>query len=441
MLRVLSLIILVLLLAWPAAAQPESPDYAVRLIRRHFTDDNRQAVVEFEVQNIGATATVPATARLVVIATGMEVATASVPPLQANEIRTVSMPFPTSLFQPGSVESLRAAVGVNEVEAVASQTIQNNYAQISLTFPDTLPEATPEATVVPTPANAAERLLEQLRLNPSDPAQLAVIVGLIGTVLILLLIMWVILRLLFRRPPDFSNWQPAYTSLFPLDPNSAAGRRQQWQSVAQNNALPPICSEGNIHASKRLFGMDGAYLSGWRITAMRVSQYDMYGRINRSQVLATRRLVNRLDATARKSSRLTNAQIERRLRPVARGLVGKLRKRLNSRNAMLPIALDLRFQGRHGEVRILFELYQCQQGQWGLLDQWEPEMSISGKTINEGYTYTFYGQRPNETFKTFSQRLQDDMVRTLSEMVRPQVFTSDTSPTPVPTQDHMPKVE
>lgn len=438
MFRALTLLLLALLLVWPAAAQPESPDYAVRLIRRHFTEDNRQAVVEFEVQNIGATATVPATARLVVIATGQEVATATVPPLQANEIRTVSMPFPTSLFQPGSVESLRAAVGVNEVEAAGSQTIQNNYAQISLTFPNTLPaETTPEATATPTPANA----VEQLAQNLTDPVRTAVIVGLAGTVLILVLIIWIILRLLFRRPPDFSNWQPAYTSLFPLDPNSPAGRRQQWQSVAQNNTLPPICSEGSVHASKRLFGMDGEYLSNWRITAMRVSQYDMYGRINRSQTLTTRRLVSRLDTTARKSSRLTNEQIEKRLRPVARGLVGSLRKRLNNRNAMLPIALDLRFQGRHGEVRILFELYQCQQGQWELLDQWEPEMSISGKTINEGFTYTFYGQRPNETMKTFTQRLQDDIARTLAEMIRPQVFSGDTSPAPAATQDHLPKVE
>lgn len=437
MLRALLLTVLALLLAWPTAAQPDTPDYAVRLIRGRFTEDNRQAIVEFEVQNLGVAATVPATARLVVIATGQEVAAATVPPLAATEIRTVSLPFSTAGFEPSSVESLRAAVGINEIEAAGSEDIQNNYAQISLTFPATIPpEATPEAT----PADETARLLERLRLNPSDPAQMAVIVGLVGALLVLLLIAWVILRLLFRRPPDFSNWQPAYGSLFPLDPSSTAGRRQQWQALAQNNALPPIGSEGSIHACKRLFGIQGAYLSGWHITAIRASQYDLYGRISRSQILAPRGLVRRLDAVARQKDRLTSEQIERRLRPVARGLAGRLRRRLNNRNAMLPIALDLRFQGRHGEVRILFELYQCQYRQWNLLDQWEPEMTISGKSINEAYTYTFYGQRPGETLKTFTQRLQDDLVRTLAEMVRPQVF-SDTSPTPVPTQDHLPKVE
>ncbi|MBI5666933.1 MAG: hypothetical protein HZC41_02925 [Chloroflexi bacterium] len=436
MFRPLVLVLLVLLLAGPTAAQPDTPDYAVRLIRGRFSADGRQAVVEFEVQNIGATATVPATARLVVIATGQEVSTASIPPLAATEIRTVSLPFSTAGFAPRSVESLRAAVGINEVEAAGSENIQNNYAQISLTFPAVIPpEATPEAT----PADETARLLERLRLN--DPTQMLVIAGLVGALLVVLLIAWLILRLLFRRPPDFSNWQPAYGSLFPLDPNSTAGRRQQWQSLAQNNSLPPIGTEGSVHACKRLFGIDGTYLSGWHITAVRASQYDMYGRINRSQVLAPRRLVRRLDAVVQRKDRLTGEQIERRLRPVARGLVGKLRGRFNNRNAMLPIALDLRFQGRHGEVRILFELYQCQYGQWHLLDQWEPEMTISGKSINEAYTYTFYGQRPGETIKTFSQRLQDDLVRTLAEMVRPQVFGGDTSPTPVPTQNHVPKVE
>lgn len=436
MFRPFLLSLLALLLAWPTAAQPDAPDYAVRLIRGRFAQDGRQAIVEFEVQNIGATATVPATARLVVIATGEEVASATIPPLQATEIRTVSLPFSTARFEPSSVESLRAAVGINEVEAAGSENIQNNYAQISLTFPATIPpEVTPEAT----PQDETTRLLESLRLN--DPVQFAVVAGLIGALLVVLLIAWIILRLLFRRPPDFSNWQPAYGSLFPLDPNSTAGRRQQWQSLAQNNALPPIGSEGSIHACKRLFGIQGAYLSGWHITAVRASQYDMYGRINRSQVLAPRRLVRRLDAVVQQKDRLTAQQIERRLRPVARGLVGKLRGKLNNRNAMLPVALDLRFQGRHGEVRILFELYQCQYGQWHPLDQWEPEMTISGKSINEAYTYTFYGQRPGETLKTFAQRLQDDLVRTLAEMVRPQVFSGDTSPTPVPTQNHLPKVE
>lgn len=447
MFRAALLALLVLTYIYPAAAQDIPPDYAVRSIRGRFADGNRQAVVEFEVQNLGGAAAIPATARLVVIATGQEVATATVPPLQAAEIHTVSMTFPAARFEPGSAQSLRVAVGIDEVEAAGSQTIPNNYAQISLTFPERIPaESTPEAAPPETPETPGEPAspLDVLGIDWDDPVQVAVAAGIAAALGLLLLLAFIILRLLFRRPPDYSSWQPTYGSLFPLDPSSTGGRRQQWQSFAQNGSLPPICADNSVHACKRLFGIDGAHLAGWRVTALRISQYDMYGRINRSQVIAPRRLARALDGAMRRGRALSGAKLERRLRPVAHGLVNKLNTRLNDRSAMLPVALDLRFQGRHGEVRILFELYQCQGGQWQLLDQWEPEMTISGKTINESYTYTFYGLRPGETVKTFRQRLQDDLVRTLAEMIRPQVFSGDTTPNEViatPTQTRQPRVE
>lgn len=437
MVRLFALAALALALVFPAAAQEAAPDYAVRLIRGRFADQNRQAVVEFEVQNIGGAARIPATARLVVITTGQEIATAAIPPLSAGQSYTVSLPFSTAAFAPGSVESLRAAVGVDEVEAAGSQTIQNNFAQISLTFPqDIPPETAPEAAPSPTPPAEPEAF----SLDLSDPVQAAVAVVTAGLCLIVLLIGIIIARLVFRRPPDFGSWQPAYTSLFTADPNSTAGRRQQWQSYAQNGTLPPICTENSLQAFKRLFGVDGVYFSGWSVTAARVCQYDMYGRIHRSQVLATPRLVRRLNSVARRQRKLSAEQIEKRLRPAARWLANRLRAHINERSAPLPVALDLRFQGKHGEVRIVFELYRCQQGEWMLLDQWEPEMTIPGKTITESYTYTFHGQRPGETLKVFSQRLQDELTRTLAEMIRPQVFT-DTAPTEVPTQIRQKKVE
>ncbi|NWG18631.1 MAG: hypothetical protein HXY41_18580 [Chloroflexi bacterium] len=439
MFRLFALAALALALVVPAAAQQPAPDYAVRLIRGRFADQNRQAIVEFEVQNIGGAAQVPATARLVVIATGQEVAAAIVPPLSAAQSHTVSLPFPTASFAPGSVESLRAAVGVDEVEAAGSQTIQNNFAQISLTFPDEIPpEATPEAVSSPTP-EAPRGWLESFTLDLSEPAQVAA-VAIGGSCLIMLLTGILILRLMTRRPPDFGSWQPAYTSLFPADPHSTAGRRQQWQPYAQNGTLPPICAENSVQAFKRLFGVDGVYFSGWSVTAARICQYDMYGRIHRSQVLAPPRLVRRLNSVARRQHKLTGEQIERRLRPAAGWLANRLRAQVNERSAALPVALDLRFQGKHGEVRIVFELYRCQQGEWLLLDQWEPEMTIPGKTIAESYTYSFHGLRPGETLRLFGQRLQDELTRTLAEMIRPQVFT-DTAPTEVPTRIRQKKVE
>ncbi|HEX2906989.1 MAG TPA: hypothetical protein VHO69_09030 [Phototrophicaceae bacterium] len=446
MVRVLWFVVLVLLSVAAVTAQSEAPDYAIRNLERQFSADSREAIIKFDVLNVGSDAAVAATAELVVLSTGQKIATATVPPLRANGIYRVSLSFPVSQFSPGSTESMRAAVGVNEVEPEASLTIQNNFAQVSITFPQTLPaESTPETTPAPEATSGPLGFLPPLGLDTSDPLQIVLVIGVGMAALVLLVIILIILRLLFRRSPDLSSWQPAYGSLFPLDSNSTPGRRHQWQTLAQNGSLPPLCNEGDVHACKRLFGIDGAYLMGWRVTGLRISQYDMYGRINRSQVVIPPKLARRLDGIVRRQSKLTSDQIEKRLRPVARGIISKLNSRLNNRSAMLPVALDLRFQGRHGDVRILFELYQCQFGQWHPLDQWEPEMIISGKTITESYTYTFYGQRPGETLKLYRQRLQDDLVRTLAEMIRPQVFNTDTTPNQVPpqvsTQTHQPKVE
>jgi hypothetical protein len=175
--------------------------------------------------------------------------------------------------------------------------------------------------------------------------------------------------------------------------------------------------------------MDGMNLSGWRIIAMRMSQYDMYGRVARSQILASQGVVKRLDRIARKSPYTEAERIRKQVRPLARALARQFKKKINQRNAMLPIALDIRMQGTHGEVRIVFELCQCQKTQWQVLDQWEPEMTVLSKAIHDSYTYTIFGQTAGETLREFRQRIDLDIARVLVELVtaRPTGFrTPDT---------------
>lgn len=425
--RVLVFFISTLFLVLPAVAQP-APDYSIRNIRSRFADGDRQAVVEFEVWNIGGDATASATVTLNVVATGQQVATDIVPALTAQQIVTVSLSFPTSLFPANTVELFRASIGVGEVEPSGSSTAQDNFAQIRINFPLTSPEATPEPnatdseTVTTTePKDIVTEFIEslQIQLDFANPAQVALVAGVCGAVIILLLLIAVILRAAFQRPPDFGAWQPPYANMPMLDPNTVSGRRQQWQLHAQNGSLPPLGQEGAYHIRKLPNGLDGKHLSGWRVVAIRLSQYDMYGRINRSQVIAQKRVINRLNAVARRSHKLTPEKLVRQLRPAAQQLIGQMRKKFNDRNVMLPLAMDVRLRGRHGDVRILFELYQQQRGTWTLVDQWEPEMAVIGKFIYEGYTYTLYGQRPGENAKSFRQRLVMDLAQTLAEFVSP----------------------
>src|SRR5262249_35733765 len=159
-----------------------------------------------------------------------------------------------------------------------------------------------------------------------------------------ILIIWVILRLIFSRRQDFGGWQPSYANLLPADGNTLTGRRQQWQSVAQNSLLPSTATEGTVQIRKLPTGGNNQYLSGWHVVALRISQYDMYGRVNRSQIMASRGLTKRLEWVTRRYEKLSADQMARQLRPVARGLSREVRKKVSDRTAVLPLALDIRLR-------------------------------------------------------------------------------------------------
>src|SRR5258706_1115537 len=119
----------------------------------------------------------------------------------------------------------------------------------------------------------------------------------------------------------------------------------------------------------------------------------MDGRVNRSQIMASRGLVNRLDWVARRHKKLSADQMTRQIQAVARGLSHEVRKKGNERTAVLPLALDIRLRARHGEARIWFELYRREYAQRGSINRCETEMMIPGKMMYATFTYTLIGHK------------------------------------------------
>ena len=216
--------------------------------------------------------------------------------------------------------------------------------------------------------------------------------GIIVVVVVLLWVLTVIVRLLFSRPPTLPAWQPPYVITPLIDPNSTNGRRQLWQQHAQSDILPAPCAPGEYMVRKLLIGSNGVKLSGWRVTGMRISQYDRYGRVARSQTILPKGTVKALDRAVRKSASLAWEKAERAVRPLRKTLTKSLLKKSTKQNAILPVALDIRLVGMHGEVGILFELYGCVGGDWHEIDHWEPEMRVVNGSIHENFTYTLLGQ-------------------------------------------------
>ena len=98
--------------------------------------------------------------------------------------------------------------------------------------------------------------------------------------------------------------------------------------------------------------------------------------------------------------------------------------------------MDIRFEGKQGEVHIAFELYQCQGQAWHRLDRWEPLMTVIGRRLIENYTYTIHGQSSGETTREFFARLPEDVEWLLAETIRSRaVPVADAPPAPQPTYE------
>jgi hypothetical protein len=403
---------------WLALLQA-APDYAISSIRpATLSADGGAVMVAFDVTNAGAAASTSATVRMVNKDTGTELATEQLGPLAAGEGVVVTLEFPVGFLPPDRAQTMLVSVGINEVETSTSPGIANNSANVIVPPPNQLPTASPVQQNEPG-QSAGSLFILGFEFNRNDPVHVVALIGISGALLIMVVLLVIILRLLFQRKPRFSVQLPPYANAQPLSTATNAGRRQGWQFHAQNDLAPPLpANEGATHVRKRLTGVNGIKFSDWKITGLRLSQYDQYGRVTRSEVIADRKFTRRLSAIAHKAPDLTEDRISRRVRPISRALVGRFKSRVNKRSAMLPLALDLSFEGEHGEVRILFELYYLEQGRWRKVDHWEPDMMVPGKAIHENFTFSMTGMRQGETFRDFMRRLPDDLTQILTNMLK-----------------------
>ena len=427
--------LLTIALTFAGAGAQQILDYQVRSISQKVVDG--QVTVDFTVSNTGSLVSVEQTAHLF-DSSGRELDSAAIEPLGTNESVRMTLSISSSDFPASSFQSLYVVVGVDELPPPS----QRNEAYIG-TINVFIPPPLAEPVISPTPAGSVTlpggiRLpaMSLMWIDLRNPLMWLLIFGIFVIVFVVIFVLvqivTLILRALFPRQSVLPAWQPPYIITPLIDPNSTNGRRQLWQQHAESDMLPSPCAPGNFMVRKLLIGSDGVKLGGWRVSGLRISQYDRYGRVARSQVVFPKSVVRSLDRAVRKSASLEDTKrAENAVRSTARSMTTRLLKKNGKQNAMLPIAFDIRFVGMHGEVRILFELYGCNAGMWQEIDHWEPEMRVVNGSIHENFTYTLLGQYPQETRKQFRQRLEAEIRRVLAAMVQapPPVYA------PVQAQD------
>ena len=451
----------------PVSAQQDSsaPDYRISVGTNAWrvSADGSQIIVQASVVNNGGDSTQATTVELVNLTNGEVITSEPIIALEAGQSQSVTLAFAVTIFQPNSEHSIWVRVGIDEIESSTSSTIFDNQVAITISIPNyatTTTNPPPQTNTDEDPITSDNSENNEssiitipiigIEIDLSDREDALLLAGILACSVIIFWLFFNIVRMLFRRYPKFGNWQPPYATVPPMDPNSTVGRRQMWQPHAQNNNVLTPCVEGQIYPRKLLLGTDGFHLSGWKIKALRMTQYDTYGRVSRSETLATSGDVGRLNRIAKRSVNWDEQKIRKKVRGIAKRLSKRMNKRIQKRGAQLPIALDVRMQGKHGEVRIIFELYQCQYGHPQQLDNWEPEMVVSGRTMYESYTFTVNGQSGNETTKMFRKRLPGDVEVVLANMFNtaipeltrtPQIVhpssAPSTSPSMPPTPDPM----
>lgn len=412
----------------PSFAQNAPRDYALSTPEVSYNEENTTFTVEFMVTNNGGTASDSAAINIVQDGVGRIEASDTLPPLAENEVVTVAFEFLMADFDAGE-KFFAVEVGIDQFELAGSRIARDNRALFRVTIPENVSVPTTSVPIVEAVSDfdfvipvvdVGINLLDdgiQINQDVYSNQQILVGVAILAAGLFLLWFLTLLLRLIFRRPAVFGTWQPPYAFNNYHDPSSTLGRRQGWQTHAQNGTIFEACSNNNVIALKRLTDIEGNILGTWDIKTMRTVQYDMYGRISRTEVIMPSKVIKRLNKVARRAPKYDNAKLRKAIQPIAKAISKHASKPISKRSAMLPIAMDIRFEGKHGEVRIMFELYQCRNGAWHVIDQWEPEMAIIGHKIVENYTYTLNGQLPDENYKSYKKRLVEDLAWVLSGML------------------------
>ena len=407
--RFASLLIISIFMITMVASAQEERDYEIVALDYEIIENNTVIRVDAVVRNNGTDA--EDITELVVRVDDVEepIFTGQIAPVLAGESITVNIIIPVDNLSPGSQQTLEISAGIDDIETEGSTIAEDNIDTLVIDVPVTgistvLFGRTDNGVII------AGEEIPLMRFG----------LGVLASVAILM-IFWVfslVVRAIFSRPPRFGAWQPPYGVMPMYDQNTVEGRRWGWQQVAQNGLLLAPPTDGNIHPVKLLMSADGINLDNWKVTAMRLSQYDVYGRIARTQVIAEKKWVKRMNKVLKKRESLDEAKLQKMVRPITGAMVKQFTKKVNKKTAFLPIAFDMRWEGKHGDVRIIFELYQFSDRAWYRIDQWDPMMQVVSRSMQENYTFTIHGKENAEKMKDFRERLRDDLIWLLLESFR-----------------------
>ncbi len=426
------LLILIFLCAFAAAAQARPRDYAVTVDGVSYTAD--AALVRFTVSNQGGDALTAAEIIISEYQSGRVLSSESLPALPGDSSRSFALPLPLADLPEDKV-SIQIQAGIDEFELEGSPIARNNIQLFIINRADAglSGDGSASAPGASAPPQLYDLYIPLLNLGLNFQADgieingrgyssgdLLIFAGLTLAALFCVWLLSLILRLIFRRPPKFEPWQPPYAVNNWHDPNSALGRRQAWQFHAQSSAISAAGAPDQVTVIKRLLSHDGDILRGWTIKAIRTVQYDIYGRISRTEVVMSRKINKQLNRVLGRAPGLDSVALRKALAPVSKRLCKSALAAIEKQNRALPLAMDMRLDGPLGEVRVLFELYQFGNGAWHLIDHWEPEMGQIGARVPEHFTFTLNGQLPGENYKEYKARLRDDMTRLLAGMLHQQ---------------------
>lgn len=427
-----ALLICLCLAAGLGAAQASPRDYSISPPRVNYTADGEFAVVAFSVSNQGGDASEPSQILISEYQSGRIETSEQLPALAADQTQDFSIQLPLAKLSADGIISFKIEAGIDEFELAESPIARDNSQLFHIDRSQAGDAGgNNRATDSTTAAEAAYDLYipivnmgvnffgDGIQLNERrySSAEILRALGLLALALFCLWLLSLILRLIFRRPPRFDVWQPPYATNNWHDPNSAEGRRQSWQFHAQNSALDSPSAPDQVTVLKRLLDKRGLILGGWKIKAMRTVQYDVYGRINRTEVVMPSKLVKRLNHVLRRAPGYANDELRKAMEPIAKSLCRQALGPVEEQNLMLPLALDIRFEGVAEKIRIQFELYQHHDRAWRLIDQWEPALGPVGEHVPEHFSFTLNGQLSGESDKAFKARLRDDVTQLLARLL------------------------
>ena len=416
------IIALLFLSAIVVAAQVRPRDYSVSSSVVSYDADALTAIIAFTVENKGGDAQETSEIIASVYQSQGAGIRQDLPALGAGQTRDFEILFPLEGLPPDEITTVEVRVGIDQYELDGSPIARNNRQLVYINPGDADIRTSRDPAA---PSYDLYLPLVNLGINVrGDGVEIngrhysgGELLGMAGILLAALFCLWLLslaLRLVFRRPPKFEPWQPPYAAGAWHDPNSALGRRQSWQFHAQNCTIDAPRVPNQVTVIKRLTNDAGVNLGGWEIKAVRTVQYDIYGRISRSEVVMPRKVNKQLTRIAKRARRLDQTELRKAIKPVAQGLCRHALAAIEKQNRMLPLALDMRFEGAQGEARVHFELYQYRSDAWHLVDEWEPEMGKLGARIPEHYTFSLNGQLPGESYREYKARLRDDVAQLLA---------------------------